>query len=148
MIDGLDSEDFAFFTALLCGPRETLASYATLFDFRPPRVKRLEFNAARAGLLSRAIQRDGADCRLAFPGRCDLSVGCTLDHLIPLSSNVLNKRRGMRAEVGRKVPTQSFGSNHLDNLVVACGPCNAYKKHRFLSPEQIQDVLSKRKPCR
>jgi 5-methylcytosine-specific restriction endonuclease McrA len=60
-----------------------------------------------------------------------------LDHLIPLSSNELNKRLRALPRVGKaKVARQSFGSNHADNLILACKRCNAFKKHRLLAPAQ------------
>jgi 5-methylcytosine-specific restriction endonuclease McrA len=33
----------------------------------------------------------------------------------------------MKTELGKKVPAQSFGSNHMDNLVLACEKCNREK---------------------
>ncbi|MBK6989183.1 MAG: hypothetical protein IPH33_13745 [Bacteroidetes bacterium] len=69
---------------------------------------------------------------------CDISSGIVIDHLIPLSTNQLNKSLRKLAPVkGKKVATQSFGSNHIDNLVIACASCNNHKKHRIIG---IQDA--------
>lgn len=37
-------EDQKFFQELLCDEREDLSKYESLFDFRPPILKRQEFN--------------------------------------------------------------------------------------------------------
>jgi 5-methylcytosine-specific restriction endonuclease McrA len=47
----------------------------------------------------------------------------------------------MPAAFGEKVLAQSFGSNHPNNLILACERCNNYKKHRFLSREQLKRIL-------
>ncbi len=53
--------------------------------------------------------------------------------MIPLSSNILNKDiHKVKAEKGKKVVAQSFGSNYKDNLLIACEKCNNHKKHRFI----------------
>lgn len=73
---------------------------------------------------------------------CDIERGINVDHLIPLSSNKLNKElRQLKALKGKKVLTQSFGSNNLSNLVLACKKCNSYKKHRFLSKAELKRIL-------
>jgi 5-methylcytosine-specific restriction endonuclease McrA len=65
-------------------------------------------------------------------------IGVEVDHLIPLSSNVLNKKlRKMKGENKKKVPAQSFGSNDLSNFILACSRCNAFKKHRLPSSELL-----------
>lgn len=77
---------------------------------------------------------------------CDINSGFCVDHLIPLSSNKLNKElRKQLAEKGKKVKTQSFGSNLIDNLVIACNNCNNYKKHRILESRIIIAVLNKKR---
>lgn len=69
---------------------------------------------------------------LQFPDFCEGNETLEVDHLIPLSSNVLNKTlRHLKAAKGKKVQTQSFGSNHPDNLILACTRCNAFKKNRM-----------------
>src|SRR3954470_1006030 len=131
-------EDRSFFRRLLCSRREKLARYRQLFDFRPPRTKRAEFNRQMRKLREELIQRHGQVCQLQLVEDCGLTHGLAIDHLIPLSSNKLNKElRKLAAKRGRKVASQSFGSNDLSNLVLACGRCNGYKKHRFLEPAKI-----------
>lgn len=79
---------------------------------------------------------------LRYPGICKNSP-LVLDHFIPLSSNTLNKLlRKLWAKPGRKVPTQSFGSNHPDNLVLACQRCNAYKKQRVPDRALVLRVIA------
>jgi len=73
---------------------------------------------------------------------CDINSGINVDHLIPLATNKLNKElRNLKAEPGRKVKSQSFGSNHIDNLIIACADCNNYKKHRIIERAKIQSIL-------
>jgi len=56
-----------------------------------------------------------------------------VDHYIPLSTNELNKKlRNLKAEPGKKVKSQSFGSNDLDNFTLACSRCNGFKKHKII----------------
>jgi len=99
-----------------------------LFDFRDPDLKRKEFNAIRDAVFAELQRRYGTGCQLCCHEDCG-GVGTVVDHLIPLSSNVLNKTlRGMKATADKKAPTQSFGSNHVDNFVLACRRCNAFKQ--------------------
>jgi 5-methylcytosine-specific restriction endonuclease McrA len=135
-------EDRLFFEHLPCWNGESLAKYADLFDFRPGRVKRAEFQLNRRELLSQLVQRYGHVCQIRFPAICDDPSGMEVDHLIPLSSNKLNKmlRRAV-APYGRKVPPQSFGSNDLKNLVIACRKCNGHKKHTFISRTEFRRIL-------
>jgi 5-methylcytosine-specific restriction endonuclease McrA len=113
-----------------------------LFDFRHPDLKRREFNARRGQLLAQLLTQYGQACQLQLPERCNLASGIAVDHLIPLSSNKLNKElRELSALPGRKVPTQSLGSNHIANLIVACSNCNNYKKHRLLERQHIRRIL-------
>jgi hypothetical protein len=119
--------------------------FPTLFDFRSPIIKRKEFNSLRDSLLSRLIEHYGCKCMLNLDG-CNIQSGIAVDHLIPLSSNKLNKEiRNLSAEKGRKVKTQSFGSNHINNLVIACNNCNNSKKHRILSSDKMNQVLQVKK---
>ena len=66
----------------------------------------------------------------------------------PERSNKLNKQlRGAgtsRLAGGelKKAPTQSFGSNHERNLVLACHNCNSLKQNGFLEAGLFQQVLS------
>ena len=139
-------EDRKYFEKLLLTKEITsLEDYKTLFDFRPPAIKRTEFNQCRRKILSQLIKKNGDKCMLALEC-CDPSSGITIDHLIPLSTNKLNKElRNMKPVKGRKVGSQSFGSNHLDNLIIACNKCNNRKKHRFLDREHLQKILSIKK---
>jgi 5-methylcytosine-specific restriction endonuclease McrA len=138
--------DRAFFRKRLCRPKESLAVYADFFDFRSPAVKRVEFNAIMRRVRDLLQRRYGAVCQLQTSARCSIASGITVDHLIPLSSNKLNKEiRRLVAESGRKVRTQSFGSNHLANLVLACGPCNGNKMNRFLERDVLQIVLERKR---
>ena len=54
-----------------------------------------------------------------------------VDHMIPLSSNVLNKSRGVPRVLPKKVATQSFGSNDQTYFLLACSACNGFKFNRF-----------------
>lgn len=135
-------EDEVFFHALLCDEGESLSQYMHLFDFRLPDLKRAEFNAARAKILVHLIERSGAICQLKLLDNCDITSGIVVDHVVPLSSNQLNKTlRNMEAPKGKKVPTQSFGSNHHDNLIIACNICNNHKKHRILQRADMKRLL-------
>jgi len=135
-------EDEQFFHDLLCEPDEDLRKYESLFDPRPSNVKRNEYNQQRDLLLSQLLEQYGGACQLQYRGVCDIQSGIAVDHLIPLSSNKLNKKlRHLSAPPGKKVPSQSFGSNHPNNLVIACCNCNNYKKHRFLSRDAMKRIL-------
>jgi len=85
-------EDRAFFRRLLCGRRARLAKYSRLFDRRPPKAKRAEFNRQMRKLRGELIARYGRVCQLQLVEDCSLKHGLAVDHLIPLSSNKLNKR--------------------------------------------------------
>ncbi len=136
------TEDLVFFERLLCQPGEALEKYKDLFDLRPPNLKRSEFDKRRNELLNALVAEHGNKCFIAYSGLCDLASGRAVDHLIPLSSNKLNKElRGLAPEAGKKVLTQSFGSNHILNLIPACSNCNNHKKHRFLEPDHLKQIL-------
>jgi len=61
--------------------------------------------------------------------------------MIPLSSNVLNKKlRGTKPEKGKKTPTQSFGSNNFANFILACRRCNAYKMNKIPTQEEVRKI--------
>ena len=135
-------EDEEFFKKLLCSGEETLEKYKSIFDFRSPKVKRIEFNKVRNEVFRKIKALYGKVCILEYPKICNPKSGFVLDHLIPLSSNKLNKElRKIKAVKGKKVQSQSFGSNHLNNLIMACKKCNSHKKHRFLKKEKIQHIL-------
>ena len=136
-------EYIPYFQALLCGNGKSLRDFDHLFDDRDPKAKRREFSAglkrkARAQL-ERAV---GSECQLRIAQNCDPRAATVLDHIIPLSSNVLNKRlKGARGSAGRNAPTESFGSNDLANLTLACRNCNAFKMNKILDAEVIRRLL-------
>lgn len=135
-------EDELYFQHYLCDNGESLHRYESLFDFRSPAIKRAEFNSRRTLLLKSLREKFKDQCQLRFEGICDEQSGWAVDHLIPLSSNKLNKSiRQMSAAPGKKVLTQSFGSNHPDNLILSCARCNNRKKHSFLPRERIKRLL-------
>lgn len=130
-------EDKKFYANLLTdGDEQKLVDdYAEYFDFRAPEVKRREFNKLRKSILPILLKRDNGKCQLHFDD-CEEDQHLVVDHLIPLSSNKLNRKlRGERTTNGKKPKTQSFGSNHLKNLVIACEHCNSWKKHRIFNPK-------------
>lgn len=137
-------EDRAFFASLLCGgdEAELVSKYGHCFDFRDPLIKRAEFNRLKDAIKTHLIERYGQQCMLAYPAICTSGDVLVLDHFIPLSSNELNKTlRHLPSSKGKKVQTQSFGSNHPDNFVLACPRCNAYKKNRLPDASLIRKVL-------
>lgn len=141
-------EDEKFFEELLCTPGSSLERFSDLFDFRNPRDKRREFNCLRHKLLIGLMERFGSTCMLKIALDCDASTGLQIDHLIPLSSNTLNKQlRGLGCSrsingVLSKATTQSFGSNAHRNLILACHNCNSLKKHLFLPGEKLRELLA------
>ena len=135
-------EDEKYFKDLLCSEGDNLEKYESLFDFSPPKDKRFKFNVIRSKVLDKLINKYGKICMINYPNKCDLRNGFEVDHLIPLSSNKLNKEiRRLLVVKGKKVSTQSFGSNHENNLILSCNTCNSHKKHRFLEKEHLQRIL-------
>ncbi len=132
-------EDRQFFEALFrdAGP---LDSWTHLFDFTLPDQKRASFNKLRNQTFSKLMAHHGPICHLAYPDICTV-IPEAIDHIIPLSTNILNKLRGIEAKPRKKVQTQSIGSNHLHNFALACARCNNHKKHRFLEPEHLARVI-------
>ena len=119
-------------------------SNSHLFDFHAPDLKRREFNAIRDAFFAELSRRYGAGCQLRCHDDCG-GVGTVVDHLIPLSSNVLNKTlRGMKASANKKAPTQSFGSNHMDNFVLSCRRCNAFKQSKIPTADLINSITQLR----
>lgn len=128
-------EDREFFANLLTeGDVDKLdAEFGDLFDFRHPAIKRWEFDKTSKKVLKGLIEKYHGECQLHLHPDCDSTKGLEPDHIIPLSSNDLNKKlRGMSGTSGAKVEAQSFGSNHPRNLTLACRRCNAFKKHKIL----------------
>lgn len=128
-------EDYNFFLNKLAKGDKILFAkkYLKLFDFRDPSIKRKEFNKIRNNLYKKLVLKFGEKCQLRIHPDCSKEKVFDVDHFIPLSTNKLNKEiRGIKAEKGKKVPSQSFGSNNISNLKIACKKCNSYKKHRLL----------------
>ena len=124
-------EDEEFFRELL-RISDKWGSYKYLFDFCSPTVKRKEFNSIKKIMYKQIKDRFGEVCLLNYPGICNPKSGFVIDHIIPLSSNKLNKElRKLKPLKGKKVLTQSLGSNNILNLIIACKKCNSYKKHKL-----------------
>jgi len=121
-----------------------ISSNMKLFDFRPLEVKRKEFNKIRNNIHDELTRKHGLICQLRCHPDCSDSPD-QIDHLIPLSSNSLNKKlRKIKGTNGKKTPQQSFGSNHTENFVLACKRCNAFKKNNLPSIELIQKIYENR----
>jgi 5-methylcytosine-specific restriction endonuclease McrA len=112
-----------------------------LFDSSDPLLKRQAFNRIRNKVFRKLQDKFGDICMLNFHADCANSAD-QVDHLIPLSSNILNKTiRAMKAEKGKKVSAQSLGSNNDRNFVLSCSRCNAAKKHHIPDNELFNKVL-------
>ena len=112
-----------------------------LFDSSNPFLKRQAFNRIRNKVFRKLQDKFGDICMLNFHADCANSAD-QVDHLIPLSSNILNKTiRAMKAEKGKKVSAQSLGSNNDRNFVLSCSRCNAAKKHHIPDNELFNKVL-------
>ncbi len=136
------NEDKEFFRELL-KPVGGLDANHDLFDFRDPQIKRREFGKLRKEIFRKLIRNRGNTCELKWDSNCTGSAE-NVDHIIPLSSNKLNKAlRKIVPKSSKKVASQSFGSNYERNFALACAKCNASKKHKFLSSEKITELLSK-----
>jgi 5-methylcytosine-specific restriction endonuclease McrA len=136
-------EDRTFFEELLIGERIdlTITDFYHLFDFRSPSEKRNEYNRIRKDRFAELKQHNGLVCLLGLDC-CDPDSGFVIDHLIPISTNKLNKQlRLQQAERGKKVKTQSFGSNHIDNMIIACRKCNGRKMNGFLAREKLWAIF-------
>lgn len=135
------TEDKLFFKNIL----QDTTIFEQFFDFRDPLIKRSEFNLKRDEIFKILTNKYGLGCALNYPGICDTKSGLTVDHIIPLKTNELNKKiRNLKAKDGKKVPSESYGSNNLVNLAIVCSNCNGHKKHRLPSREELQKLLSKR----
>ncbi|PHN07818.1 hypothetical protein [Flavilitoribacter nigricans] len=136
-------EDQIYFEKLLIETDHPLSilHFTSLFDFRDPALKRKAFSRIRNSVFSTLVEEFGLVCMLQLEG-CAAESGFAVDHLIPLSTNKLNKElRTIVPPKGKKVPAQSFGSNHIDNLIIACNKCNGHKKHRLLERAQLLSIL-------
>lgn len=130
-------DDEQFFASLLAeGNKEELRTkFIQRFDFREPSVKRADFDKLKKLAMEKMVQQGRTECELHLVAGCD-SRYLVLDHIIPLSSNELNKHlRRITAPQGKKIPAQSFGSNDPSNFLIACENCNNFKKHRFIKKE-------------
>jgi 5-methylcytosine-specific restriction endonuclease McrA len=137
-------EDQEFFAHLLAGGdiEKLQREYADLFDFRHPAVKRWEFDKTSKKVLQGLIEKYEGKCQLQIHPECNNDNGFDPDHIIPLSTNVLNKElRKMVGADGKKAETQSFGSNHLRNLTLACKRCNSYKKNKILLQSELGKLI-------
>ena len=124
-------EDKRFFAYLL--GKEAVIS--DRFDFSEPGEKRAVFNRIRKHIFREMTKEGRTQCELHLVKDCN-NENLVIDHIIPLSTNELNKHlRNMAVPVGKKIPSQSFGSNHPSNFLVACEKCNGFKKHRFIRRE-------------
>jgi hypothetical protein len=130
-----NKEDYNFFLNKLAKDDVVLfeKKYRKMFDFRDPKIKRDEFNKIRNNIFKKLISKYGKKCQLNIHKDCSKEEVFDVDHYIPVSTNELNKKlRGMKPKNGKKVPAQSFGSNDISNLRIACKRCNAFKKHKIL----------------
>lgn len=127
--------DYNFFLQALANGNKPLFSkkFLKLFDFRDPKIKRREFNLVRNKIYKILVSKYGEKCQLRLCKDCSREKIFAVDHFIPLSSNELNKKiRKIKAEKGKKVLSQSFGSNNISNLRIACKRCNDFKKHKII----------------
>ena len=112
-----------------------------LFDSSDPFLKRQAFNKIRNKVFRKLLDKFGDICMLNYHPNCTNSAD-QVDHLIPLSSNILNKTiRALKAEKGKKVTAQSLGSNNYRNLLLSCSRCNAAKKHHIPDNKLLNKVM-------
>ena len=83
------------------------------FDFRLPKIKRKEFKKNRNKIYENLKNKFREQCQLRYQNICDRTSGFAIDHLIPLSSNELNKkiRKIKSTDKSHKVVSESYGSN-------------------------------------
>ena len=115
--------------------------FEDLFDFADPSEKRKAFSSIRNQVYDELVAEYGDVCMLRYHADCSDKAE-QVDHLIPLSSNNLNKSiRKIKGVNGKKTPTQSFGSNKKRNFVISCARCNAAKKNNLPNAELINWIL-------
>lgn len=116
------------------------------FDFSEPNDKRKKFNKNRNRILEKLISEYGQKCQLNYIDICDESTGFVVDHIIPLSTNVLNKklRNQKTVDKNHKVQSESYGSNNYCNLIIACTKCNSYKKNKILDYHTLKKIIYKK----
>ena len=139
-------EDRDFFVTFLADGDEKRfeLEFKDYFDFRHPAIKRWEFNKIKKRLLEELVLKYDGKCQFHFHPDCSKEGKFEPDHIIPLSTNELNKKlRHMVRTSNEKVLAQSFGSNNIENLILACKRCNAFKKHRLLKPNGSVSFLDK-----
>ncbi|MFA5024706.1 MAG: hypothetical protein WC523_07210 [Patescibacteria group bacterium] len=127
--------DYNYFLKKLAKGNKTIfkKKFLRLFDFRDPKLKRKEFNFIRNKIYKTLVSKYGEKCQLRLHDDCSKEMVFAVDHYIPLLSNELNKKiRKLKAEKGKKILSQSFGSNDISNLRIACKRCNDFKKHRII----------------
>lgn len=136
-------EDRIFFINFLANGNvnKFYKNFGKSFDFREKNLKRKEFNAIRNDVFKELVSTYGKVCQLKIKKIHSESGNIEkfdIDHFIPLSTNELNKNLRQMRRVGmRKVLAQSLGSNNIQNLIIACSRCNAYKKHRIMNKDGI-----------
>ena len=127
-------------------PKEYLGKVREFLDPRDASLKRREFSKIRNQVYAELKEVEGEKCQLNYDC-CDESTGFDVDHIFPLSSNVLNKMlRNIAPPEGKKVPAQSIGSNNRVNLILACKKCNGHKKHRLIRVDVLKRILERRFP--
>ena len=137
-------EDYNYLETMF--PDEFLGQVCKFLDPRDASLKRREFSKIRNQVYAELKEVEGEKCQLNYDC-CDESTGFEVDHIFPLSTNVLNKRlRKMRAPKGKKVPAQPIGSNNRANLILACKKCNGHKMHRLIRVEVLKRILEYRFP--
>ena len=101
------------------------------------------FYADRNDVFKILTNQYGLKCSLNFKNICDESTGFVVDHIIPLSTNVLNKKLRNQKPVDKnhKVQSESYGSNNYCNLIIACNKCNAYKKNKILDDHTLKKLI-------
>jgi 5-methylcytosine-specific restriction endonuclease McrA len=121
-------------------------TFLTLFDFSEPIEKRKEFNKIKKKFYDQLMLKQQGECYLAFNSICDVSKGYQIDHIIPLSTNILNKNlRNLKStDKNKKVQSESYGSNHINNLILTCKSCNQNKKHKLLNQEDYIKIFKKK----
>jgi 5-methylcytosine-specific restriction endonuclease McrA len=134
-------EDEIFFKNLLNFLDEDI--FTSLFDFSDTIDKRKAFNKIKKTIYEDLMLKQQGKCYLAFDSICDTSKEYQIDHIIPLSTNILNKhlRNITSVSSNKKVQTESYGSNHSNNLILTCKACNQHKKHRILEKEDYQEIF-------
>ena len=138
-------EDAEFFANLLAEGdlKKVEKDFSEFFDFEDPTFKRKEFDKQSKKILAGLFAKYGRVCQLRLHIDCSNIIIFEPDHIIPLSSNELNKKiRRMTRFSTAKVEKQSFGSNNMMNLTLACKRCNAYKKNKFFKRDLYKRLIN------